>query len=387
MVENCTFDETGFTITNSSVTGSSNYILINDVSAKIVLRNCQILSDSGLGNVSPINSSLTSAATFIKFIYIVGRDTEIIDCIINGPDQTFTSATVTYNLPSLFIESLNSVRVTNTKFYGGALPLQLGGTNFTKGSVIIQGNEFFGNGAVGQYTQLDIDFNYTVVTAIKYTIIIANNVFQEIATTTDIQVQHTNMTSAAYNAQGVVQIYANNYDVIFANNKILTTSQIPSVNPYTHFSGAVINCFDSTTHTGSRPCSVAAHDNSINITNNYNSTNAAQTVSALWVKSADIKIHNNFLQVNNITANTNLAGCAYLNAQAINGYSDAIVTGNSFSSRDSFGNSTTNLNGGFVIIDALSGRGRIVDNSFSDTTVDGRSTVPVLIKLHNLING
>lgn len=384
LLENCTFDQTGYTITTASPTGVSNYILINDVTAKVTVRNCQILATSTLGNATAnIGGGLPAAGTFTKFAYIVGRDTEIIDCIVNGPAQTFTSSAVAYNMPSLFIESKNSARIYNTKFYGGALPLQFGGTNFTQGSVFVQGCEFTGTATSGQYTQLDIDFNYTTIVANKYTIIISNNTFKG-STITDALVLHANMNSASYNAHGVVQIYANNYDVIFSNNKIQTS--IPaSPASYTHYSGAVINCYDSSTNSGTRPCSIAAHDNSIGITNLYFSGSATNTATSMWIKSADAKIHNNYFQFYNFAAvgpvvTTNLSGCLYVNTSAINAYSDSVVTGNTFSSRDNFGNSTTGtaiLVGGFVIIDSSSSRGRIVDNSFSDTTLDGSNTALV----------
>lgn len=384
LIENCTFDLSGSTITGTPPSGAYNYINVNSLFGKVLIKNCQAITSLTLENASPIDTGLTSTGSFSKFIYIIARDTEVVDSIINGPVQAFTDSAIDYNMPSIFIESTNSVRVLNTKFYGGSLPLQLGGDNFTKGAVFVQGCEFSGTNTAGQYTQLDIDFNYTTVVSTKYTIIVKDNVFKG-STVTDKLVRHTNMTSGAYDAHGVVQIYANNYDVIFSDNKIQTTIPVSPAD-YTHYSGTVINCYDSTINSGSRPCSVTVHDNNINITNLYFSGSASNTATDLWIKSADVKIHNNYFQLYNFaafgpTVTTNLAGCLYINTLPVNTYSDAIVTDNSFSSRDNFGASTTGtaiLVGGFIIIDSVSGKGRIINNSFSDKTLDGTNPAIVL---------
>lgn len=383
LVENTTFDLTSFTIDDAPPgVISANYISITDILARVVFENCQILSNSAFGNVASVNITLTNAGTFTKFVYIGSKEFEMLNCVVGGTTQTFTVAAVAYVLPSLFVEVSSSSSIINTRFIGGTLPLQFGGPNFTKtGGVVVQGCEFLGNSAPGQFTQLDLDFNLTAFGGTKPFIRIIDNIFEALSVS-DVQVRHTNATGAFYNAHGVVQVYANNYDIVFANNKVGTTLRVPAVNPYSHFSGVVIDNYDSTSNSGNLINSVTVHDNNVTMVNAYTSVTATQSATALWIKSSDAKVHDNYLAVNNTAGSpTNFVGCMYIDARptiTAPFYSDAIVTGNSFVRRAPSGATGGNFVGGFVIIPSTSGRGTLVNNSFSDPTIDGSAEIVVL---------
>lgn len=357
--------------------------LINDPQANVSMHNCQILANNTL---SPVTNKIDTgiATTFYAFSAITCRSLTIDNCLFNGPTQTFTSGGVSYALPTLQATARQNARITNSRFINGGLPLQFTGTTMLNDSsfadgIYLSGNTFSNTSTTVTTTLVDLDIGLTSNTINGGHIVMIGNSFKTIVASGTIQVRHTAQTDT-YNAQGIVQIYAPFCDVKFSNNKVLGQLVPPTINPYAHLSGLVINSWNTTTGVdGGEATSAHISDNRFDIGNLWNSPSSVDSSSCIWVKAPLIDIHNNYIAMNNTQGASvaGFAGCLYLDSHATSTgtYTDSMVTGNFLSRRALLGGSGNLAHGYIWIATGSTGRGTIVDNSFSDTTTDGTSKV------------
>lgn len=399
-LENVTMDLTGYSIDDASPGAGTvdSYLVISDFFAKVALINCQVMASNVLTAVTPIASGLTTpTATFTKFIQIGARSIFVSDSLFNGPEQTYTTGGSTYAMPAVWLSATEAIKFVNSRVVGGGLPLQVSGPNTFSNStscesLIVSNSEFSmasGSTAVtSTLVDVDIDLNsYSVGTTRQGQVVFQNNTFFQDIASSMTQVQHSERTGATYNGQGVVQIYAPFFDVTFSGNKLTANLRQfgTFATPYRYYAGVLINNYDSTTlgsNSSDTPFSVIVDDNIIKCYNFFetnSSSNAAAT--CVYVKNTLMKIHHNTFNMHNQVNTggmTQFTGCLWLdNLETTDAtYSDAIVDNNIFSLRDDGGDVTV-LKRGFITITAASGRGQIINNSFSDTTYDGASTVLV----------
>lgn len=398
ILNNCTMDMTGGTIDAQSPMGSlrNNYFWIIDPVANITLNNCKIVCSDEFDVTAPINTTLTSSGDFTRFLYFLGKTVEIDHCTFNGPYQFYTDSGSDYAMITAQLGGTEMVKVTNSRFLGGACPVKIGDmSTFTseseKTSIIFdncdisvkQPNDFYNS-----LTLLDIDLNRSSLgdddpeASVGGQILVTNSTFWNMPgpqseahdNTTNYATEHTNLTSG-YNAQGCVQIYANFFDVIVSNCKIAAHLKIDVDDSFTHLGGLVVD-----NYTGSAP---GVNPRSVNITNNniyietrWNTADAAESASNIYVKSSVLNIHNNSFGFDSDgTLNANFVGNLYIdNTPTVsNTYSQGIVSGNNFSRRKDTG-SASSMNLGFVKIASTSGKGSITNNVFSDSTYDGSTT-------------
>lgn len=389
-IKDSIFNMTAFTISDNSPFGSgeNRYMVFNDSTARVILDNCQIHASDDMSTVvTPIDAGLVGS--FDKFIEISADTITINNCRISGPDQLFTD-TIDYAIPVLFLEPRKHLVIENTNVVG-ALPCQISGTNAFNANfaadnntvgVFIDNSNFYGYGSsTVTQTVLDIDLdannssNVAVGVGIFPTpkIVITNCGFNNNSGLSNVdRVRHTNITGSDYDNQGIVQIYANGYDVSISNNVIegVILASAAILGTYVYMSGLLVNAFDDT----SGGAGVDGHFNSVvRIANNTIKCNASAVgldiASAVWVKSPVLSVIDNVIGMRGgILATTTV--CLYIeNPLGTTGENLGSVQGNLFTR---YG---TSLAGGYVIVDSISERdGIIVDNVFDEITYDGSFT-------------
>ena len=357
-------DLTDFTITNSAGTLGKSYVLV-DAGAFLKVDNCQFYSDRNYQSVAPIGPALV--VTFTKFIQFKATNINIEDSLFVGPFQTFTLISTSYAIPTLFVEPINSARIRNCKFLAGSLPLQFGGTILSDGdfreSVVIENCYFKG----ASQTLIDLDLNTSSEDPFAQVIIKGCN----FTNSTDVQrILHTN-TSSTYS--GAVQLFAGDCFVSFTDN--LMQANLTSVTGSSNYAGLVIE------NTGSQGNTAIVSGNTFYVTNTFTSGSSSASSACVMCRSSVSLIQNNMLSLyNTASPSSSFIGPLWIDnpTPSIGSFSDSIVSGNIFSRKNYFGTSG-NLVRGYVYISSTSSnnRGRIVDNSFDSTTINGTSTTLV----------
>lgn len=379
-ISNVVYNLVGYTITGNGFLAISAYININDTVAKVIFDDCRVVCHASLGQAQPLDAGLITVIT--GFIILQCRMAIIENCLFNTPSQTFEAASVEYALPGLKIRSLESARIVNNRFMSGSLQLQFTGSGLFASlsggnEVVIQGNEFISAGGDAGMTLVDIDVD-TGALGLRPFINFSNNLVTSVAST-NIQVRHENATGSYYTAQGIVQIYANLFSTAISNNKIAGTLLEPSTNPYTHFAALVNNGYDSAAGSGTFATTANICNNTIQVTNEFADGTATHGGEDLYLKVPVLQMSNNYLGMeNNATPSSSFIGNLWLDLRPTvsTNFASGMVTGNTFSRRGGNGTAST-LVQGYVHLESTSGRGSLVDNTFSDPTINGSSTVVV----------
>lgn len=413
IVDGCTFDSTGYTISTVAPGGYSNsYVaLIDTGKAKITIKDTQILPNNRFTGAE--NFAGTTATGSLGYIRLTGDEINIINTTIVGIDQLNTATSV---LATVRAAPSTSMTVSGSKFIGGALPLQIHATGtFANASLIGHGgininNNYFRNhsssnstamttSVVGKgYTLLDIDLN--LATSVAYTntptVNISNNTFHSLISNTVVsagvadtpyQVAHAS-AGGYYSAVGVVQVYAKNCAVNFSNNavhanKIFTLVGSPA--SYIHYSAVVIQTLSSANGSQARQGLANVSGNHIMAQSSYTSAASGNSASALWVSASYATIYGNLVSLRNTLgvapSSAHFIGSLWLATTSLGGSYSTTVTNNLFSRRDFAGTAgtgaTTGNALGYIYISSVSNPGLISNNSFSDPTIDGTLTTMV----------
>lgn len=383
--DNVVMDLTGKTISSESPLGSSFnfYFVINDELARVEMNNCSIVTSNTFVQTTPIDSGLDTE--FTRFCSIQCRELIINDSTFCGPNQTYVASAVTYAMPTLWVEVRETCKIDKCRFLSGNLALQLSGSNCfansTNRDALIVTNSHFRSDASSCLTMIDVDLNLSSSGSYTGQIIIKDNVFFS-NPSSNIQVQHVNATGAFHTGQGIVQIYANFFNVIMEGNKIAGTLRAPSTNPYSHFSDIVVNNYDSSSGAGSVINTTKISNNSLDCTNLFTSATAAQSSTNLWIKGSVLNIHDNhFSFSSSASISGSFQGNLWIDNRPTSSgtYSSGNVSQNNFSRRGTIG-TAIQLARGYVHIDINSGRGFIIDNFFSDATYDNNAAHTTLVE-------
>jgi hypothetical protein len=370
-ISNSIFDLTNYTITSHNSSLSQSYVLIDNV-VNLNIDNCQIYSSNQYNGVAPVSTTLTSVGTFNKFVHLKSINININDSIFVGPYQTYTSGGVNYAMPGLFIDTLQSTKISNCRLIGSALPLQFGGSTLSdadfRDSIIVE------NCHIRSSSQTLVDFDLGLVNEdfIAYVIIKGCNFSNSIGT---LRVQHSNVNSGTKN--GIVQLFVGDCYVSFTDNVIY--GNISSITSMSNYGALVI---DNTSPSLDQVNPAIIEGNTFYITNSYTSATTSAGAACIYLRSSSIRIENNLLSMyNNSAISGSFTGCLIIdNPESASGsYSDSHITGNIFARRDYLGN-FGNLARGYIQILATSSSangGMIVNNSFDFTTYNGTSTILV----------
>lgn len=377
-------DATGTTLTNSHPLGGgvNSHVYVNTTNISTVnLNKCEFLTSNNLACVSTlVGGTLASSGTYSRFIQITSANVNINACTFNGPNQTFTSAAVDYPMQTLALLPSNSCKVTNSHFVGGGVLLaiitNLANTSL-KENVVIDGNNFVGGSTItnsNSQTLLDIDCDCAASTTT--TIFVTNNTFKSSNGSNPIQPRHVNVTGATYNSNGIVQIYSRGVNVVASGNHIRGQLTTPTINPFNHFSGLVINTYTSPSGATALLTSATVMDNNISIqSNSFHSGTATQSATCLKVFTTVANISGNNLNMRNVTVDASIAGCIYSDTRLVGTSGTLIISENILGRADDNG-TLHSIVGGYITVSATSDTGGIVtNNSFDSPTLDGASTI------------
>ncbi len=372
-ITNCVFDLTGYSITAASAL-DSNYITIYTSSAFVNIDNCQIYCTTTLADSTPISTSLLDSNTFNKFIYIKGKTININRSLIVGPTQSFEVSSISYALPTVFIEPILSAKITNSQFISGYLPLQVGGasslsdTSYRDG-IIIDSCQF------ESYSQTVIDFDLNLVNyqyKIPYISITKCNFFSGSAGL--YPALHSYATSN-YFTVGIIQIYAGECNVFLDQNNLI--GSLSTVSGFFNVVGIMVdNYFSPGATDGDMATNTIVTNNSLVTTNNYTSASSIKSAAVLWLCSPVIQVFNNYISMDNQAAiSSSFIGCLVLeNILTTTGHSICHVSGNTFARKSLAGNNTSLARGYLQITADSATNGFIVDNYFDQATYNGSST-------------
>lgn len=363
LLSNVICDLTDSTITSHNTSLQKSYVLVEDV-AILKVDNCQIYSDRNFTSSTPIGSSLTAnPATFSKFIHLNAQRVYIDDSIFVGPYHTFTTGSVTYAMPVVFLEPELSARIRNSTFFGGTLPLQIGGTLFVDADfrerIVIENCHFKGDGN----TALDLDLEAPSEDPFAQISIKGCN-FHTVGG--GYRILHTN-TSSLYG--GAVQLFAGDCFVSFTDN--LLNTEIASNSFTTNTAALMVD------NTGSSVNVANISNNTFYTINEYTSGNSDESATTIFCRSSVQMIQNNFISMyNTATPSASFIGCLWIDNPGTGDYSDALVSNNIFARRN-YSGLTGSLFGGYIYVSDTSSsyRGRIIDNSFDSLTNNGSSTI------------
>ena len=418
-IENCDFNLTGGTISDGSPIVDSFFVVAAE-NLKVKITNTKIVATDGFESVAPISTSLQTS--FVAFAVIAASEIYIDGCLFNGPQQTFEDGGEDYALPVLKLIPEKALWFNNSRINAGALPLQI--TNASFGSTVftntddnfgisITDSEFSTGNDVeeGTLTLLDIDYDYDDGADIEKSIPRINiDSCKFMQNLSDLEGSPNRIVfpvlhfaadptfSDYYDTQGILQIYANKCDITVSNCNMKglicpngDADGSDSANFYENFAGIMIDGYNHTSDTALEGSfgSINVHDNILNIVSGLDNDNG-DIAAALLVRGFVNKINNNYLGLNNEgltftssnTSSPNVACSLAMSAPSavpindgyVLGYSNSIVTGNTFSQRDLAGNALPSMHRhkGFTVgIDLISEPGLLVDNIFTDDSVSG----------------
>lgn len=357
----------------------SGYFQIEDYFANVVIDNC----DFGKNQFN--KQSLISVPTIFDFIKITACDIFINNSYFDGPNSTYTGYNeLSFNIVCLALEPKTSLKLTNSRFYGGALPCQVramdqfAGNYGNNGIITIKDCEFIDTNSDNYTlcaTLLDIDIEFTNYFMIEdNSIVIEGCKFeQKMIYSLPGQIYHTNLADGyytdQYTNQGAVQIFAPCCNVKFVNNSI--SSYVVDSGYYTSGGALLIDTLTSTrgqSYASARARKTFVSNNDIFLKvigpymNDYDRT-------AVNLRSAVVIANDNHIRINssNVSSTNAFVGALYLKTDGYHADSNSNIHYNIFSNLDDDGNSE-NLRVGFVYIHPDSGKGFFTDNTFTSTS-------------------
>ncbi len=370
-LSNIICDLTGYSISGYTNSLEKSYVLV-DSSMFLNIENCQFYANNQFGSSSVIDVSLTSAGVFNKFIYLKASNINIDDSTFVGPNQTFTVTGVGYALPTLFLEPLSSMRIRNSKFIGGTLPIQLSGNALS--DLSLRESAIIENCYLNSPSQVLIDFDLSLSNGgpTPQIIIKGCNLTNG---SNNVRVFHTNTTDTI--RTGAVQLYVGDSLVSFINN--IAKISLSTIGSFLQYGVLMVNSFENSGTNGDQINSVIVSGNSIYATNNISVSNVNVSSGCLLIRSSSIQIQDNLLAMyNNVAVSTCFVGSLIIDnvESSSNGHSDAIVTGNIFSRKNILGAFST-LARGYIQLSSTSSQnngGLISNNVFDSTTYNNSST-------------
>lgn len=366
LISNCYFDGSSRTI-NATAPGTANsyYFDINNENTNFTMNNC-VFSGGTLSTVTTLN----------RYLNINCKNVNINGCYIDVPSYSYTSPG-TYALSAVYINFIENVNITNNIFKSGSNNLKIirPSSSIDQNSILISGNKFTNLSSSATQTLLDIECDTSNSLSKNPSIDIIDNIFSNISTTASNTVNHTEVTSSAYETGGIIQIYSRGSDVKFNNNTIVGSCYEPTSNPFTNYSGVYINTYNSDSGTTTKNNSVLFINNIINLFGATYTPNAiGKSVSCAHLKSSLVKVQNNLLNYENTgSATSGFRGPLMLECTPINSWGDGIVSNNTFG-RCSATGTLVSLNAtktGFIHIDNTTVRGIITNNTFLSETPNG----------------
>lgn len=387
------FDQVVSDLTNGTInveapgTGTTNhYWVIKDSFARITLKNCVVLANSFLIGATPIGGTLQSdPSPFDAFVSITALGITMENCLLSGPNQPFSISGTNYAMPCLKLVPSAQLSLNNCKLHSGGLPCQISssfGSNTFRDGISIKNCDFQGpaDNSSQCLTMLDIDLEPDFTSTNQTEVNISGCSFLNRKIVAGRQVLHTFVTGATYDTHGVVQIYARGMDVNFSNNRIYGALHAPTVNPYTHLTGLAINTFNSDAGSTTNLNATIVNGNHIKIhDNNYAIASAGNSASCGFFRTSALNVVGNVFNFENSAAIlASFAGCLVIDTRVLSSVGDGTISNNFFNNQSATGLFTQLSRGYILILSTCDLRGKIVHNSFGNSTIDGVSNTTMV---------
>lgn len=365
---------------------TNHYWVIKDLFARVTLKNCVILADAAFAGVTPIGGTLQSdPSPFDAFVSITALGITMDNCLLSGPNQPFAVAGVNYAMPCLKLVPSAQLSLNNCKLHSGGLPCQIssafGSTTF-RDAISIKNCDFQGpsDSSSQCLTMLDIDLEPSGTSTNQTEVNISGCSFLPRKVVGGRQVLHTFVTGAAYDTHGIVQIYVTGMDCNFSNNRIYGALHTPTINPYTHLTGLVINTFNSDAGNTTNLNGTIVNSNHIKIhDNNYAIASATNSASCGFFRTSALNVVGNIFNFENSAAIlASFAGCLVIDTRVISSVGDGIISNNFFNNQSATGFFSFLSRAYILILSTSNLRGQIVNNSFGNATIDGVSNTTMV---------
>ena len=397
-IENCIMDLTndgGNSIRTKSPSNRNAYFIINGTKIDLKIKNCNITANADLGFTSNIiDSTLLSNGWVQSFIDITANSVSIDDSLFNGPDQAFTEYSIDFALPTVKIDANYSLFIDKCKFMGGALPLQILGSDLPslrKGSVHkITNSSFRGNIGGRSLCLLHFDgYAYNSIDEDNYEVSLLIDGCEFNALNKNGPAYPPKDYNNNYSIGGCVALYAYGRNVTFSNNIIKAYAMPTDRSGFINKASALyINTYTAPYvggfSDGEAPGKILLNNNQISLENGYDfigidTDKDTDLAFTCYLKSNIINVNNNIIEMNNYlinynypsSATYNYAGHLYLDAKDLSptsfNNSSCLVSNNIFTKKiDGFNNSI--LKHCSILIEPLlfnTSQGLIVDNIFT----------------------
>jgi hypothetical protein len=376
-LRDCVMNLSGSTISDASPLSIAAYLVIDSESTsgkdRVFIENCQILTDHNLGSdTTAINVAL--ATSFLRYVFIRAREIYINDSLIHGPNQTFDVAGTDYPLPALELVPYELSHITNSRLMYG-LPLRIGGTTESistanSGGVFIDKCTLFSDSTVSAsvlYIELDPDIGPEMPI-----VSLSNSKFLLDGLNALLNAPLSTL-GGNYDAGGLVQIYAEDFEIRVSNCSIKGVIGNDTDDPpgaWDILGGLVVDNTNNGTATDT--ASVIISNNHIFVESDNNNNSTDQHAAACVVRGTAVNINNNHLQMNNISSiSTSGVHCLYVDTRGPAGGSapTAMVQGNIFSDYELDGTSGADLERGFIYLaSGTESDGIVVNNIYTRPT-------------------
>lgn len=359
-IDNCIFtlsDGAGGSVTNgitavSELTGKNHFFFIEHTAAQLLINNSKIMCTSEAhGNpTAVIGGGLPAAGSFKHFIKLYTSRLYIDNSRISGPDQAYTSAAVDYSMVALWARATAYAFISNTVFNSACgLQVQNASYDFTLSKCTFSG---YGDKST---TLLDFDIPSDSLMNVVIEGCSFNNQMSPVST--NIPVEHTNVTSTNYVSIGIVQIYAQTANIKLINSYIQGKMGTNFPSGFVILCAVNLDVLSDMTSMTLDDANIIMTGNEIKFENSANTGSALNTSLCLMVNGRKLSIHDNTVRyISQTTGAINSLSFMYA---ITDGYGD--ISGNIFNRSGDLANQG--------IIFGGSGGGLFCDNVFTDPYV------------------
>lgn len=361
-IESCVFtlsDGAGGSVTNgiiaaSELTGKNHFFFIEHTGAQLLINNSKIMcsSEAHSNPTSVIGGGLPAAGSFKHFIRLYTYRLHIDNSKITGPDQAYTSSGTDYSMVALWARATTYAFISNTVFNAAcALQVQNASWAFTISKCIFSG--------YGDKSTSLIDFDIASDSLMDIVIdgCSINNAMSPAST--NIPIEHSNVTGANYTAIGIVQIYAQTANIKLSDSYIKGAMGTGFPSGFIVLCAVYLDTLNDMTSMTLEDANVIMIGNEVKFENSANTGSALNQSFSLVTQGRKLSVHDNTVRyISQTTGGTNTRAFMYA---ITDGYGN--ITGNMF---DRYGDLS---NAGVVLGGA--GGGLFCDNVFTDPYVRG----------------
>lgn len=314
-IDNCIWtlsDGAGTAVTNgitaaSPLTGLNHFFFAVHGGADLHINDSRIVcTDESHGNpTAVIGGGMPAAGTFKQFIKLQTYRVFIDGSRMSGPSQTYTSGGTDYKMPAVWAKPTKHLNVSMS-IINGACALQCP-NDISDFSAHLLGSVFKGHASSGGTTMIDFDMPTDTLTDI----LIDGCIIDNIASTTNAQVEHVNVTGANYAAIGVVQVYGQSSNVRISNCNIRGNLGTNFPTGFTLLTPIYLDMLGDSTSLTLQDANVVFNGNEVKFTNNASTGSVLNQSYCIAAVGRKLSVHDNLFRfVTTAIGGSNIRGYA-----------------------------------------------------------------------------